>query len=235
MNQSARQLAVILHADVVGSTVLVQRDETLAHERIRDAFERFSETIQAYGGTTRELRGDALLATFSRASDAVSASLSFQIANTGHNETLEDDIRPQLRIGIALGEIVIADGTLTGPDVVLAQRIEQLADPGGICIQDSAYATIPRRLLFEQVSLGEQQLKGFDDPVRISAIKPNASLQVPEPEAQLSPNFATSRRRTHHRHWNSSPCRRRTYWLADAFAFRCRARGSEEDGIRVAG
>jgi len=50
MNQSARQLAVILHADVVGSTVLGQRDEMLAHERIRDAFERFSETIQAYGG-----------------------------------------------------------------------------------------------------------------------------------------------------------------------------------------
>ena len=59
MNQSVRQLAVILHADVVGSTVLVQRDETLAHERIRYAFERFSETIQAYGGTTQELRGDA--------------------------------------------------------------------------------------------------------------------------------------------------------------------------------
>ena len=117
MNQSTRQLAVILHADVVGSTTLVQSDETLAHERIRDAFERFSETIHAYGGTTQELRGDALLATFNRASDAVAASLSFQSGNTHHNETLEDDIRPEIRIGIALGEVVIADGTLTGPDV----------------------------------------------------------------------------------------------------------------------
>ena len=42
------------------------------------AFERFSDTIRAYGGTPRELRGDALLATFGRASDAVSASLAFQ-------------------------------------------------------------------------------------------------------------------------------------------------------------
>ena len=61
-DRSTRKLAVILHADVMGSTTLVQRDETLSHERIR-----------AYGGTPREVRGDALLATFARASDVVSA------------------------------------------------------------------------------------------------------------------------------------------------------------------
>jgi len=36
----SRKLAVILHADVVGSTKLVQQNETLAHERIQDAFQR---------------------------------------------------------------------------------------------------------------------------------------------------------------------------------------------------
>jgi TolB-like protein/class 3 adenylate cyclase len=182
MNQSVRQLAVILHADVVGSTVLVQRDETLAHERIRYAFERFSETIQAYGGTTQELRGDALLATFSRASDAVAASLSFQSGNTRQNEILEDDIRPEIRIGIALGEVVIADGTLTGPDVVMAQRIEQLAEPGGICIQGTASETIPDRLHFDYLSLGKQRLKGFHNTVRVYAVKLESGKEIPDPE-----------------------------------------------------
>ena len=69
------QLAVILHADVVGSTALVQKDERVAHERIQKAFRQLSETISAYSGTTHELRGDALVADFKRASDAVSASL----------------------------------------------------------------------------------------------------------------------------------------------------------------
>ena len=73
-----RQLAVILHADVVGSTTLVQRDETLAHERIQDVFRRFSLTIEAYDGVAHELRGDALVAELKRASDAVSAALAFQ-------------------------------------------------------------------------------------------------------------------------------------------------------------
>ena len=79
------KLAVILHADVVGSTKLVQIDERVAHERMQDAFQRLSTAIASYGGTTHELRGDALVAEFSRASDAVSAALAFQVENREHN------------------------------------------------------------------------------------------------------------------------------------------------------
>ena len=186
MNQSTRKLAVILHADVIGSTDLVQRNETLAHERIRDAFKDFSKIIRAYGGSLQELRGDALLATFNRASDAVSASLVFQNENAHQNETFDDDIRPEVRIGIALGEVIIADGTLTGPDVVMAQRIEQLAEPGGICIQGTASETIPRRLNFEFVSLGKQQLKGFDNAIRVYAVSPRPADKIPKPEPNAS-------------------------------------------------
>ena len=71
------KLAVILHADVVGSTALVQQDEQKAHARIQDSFQRFGKTISNYHGQVRELRGDALLAEFERASDAISAACLF--------------------------------------------------------------------------------------------------------------------------------------------------------------
>ena len=58
-----RVLAVILHADVMGSTELVLQNETLAHEKILEVFNRFSKVIGEYGGLTRELRGDALVQT----------------------------------------------------------------------------------------------------------------------------------------------------------------------------
>ena len=83
--QPTGKLAVIVHADVVGSTVLVQRDERRAHQRITDTFQRFSRTIQEYGGRVHEIRGDALVAEFSRASDAVCAAISFQQDNAAHN------------------------------------------------------------------------------------------------------------------------------------------------------
>ena len=123
----SRKLTVILHADVVGSTLLVQMNEALAHERIQATFNKFSETIIAYGGIAREIRGDALVAEFERASDAVTASLAFQILSGDLNSAIKDKIQPQLRIGISLGEVIVADDTITGAGVVLAQRLEQLA------------------------------------------------------------------------------------------------------------
>ena len=180
----SRKLAVLLHADVVGSTSLVQKNETLAHERIQDTFRRFSETISSYGGVALEIRGDALVAEFARASDAVSASLAFQATNATHNEQLSDDLKPVLRIGIAMGEVVIADNTVTGEGVVLAQRLEQLAEQGGICIQGAAYWTLPKRLPFEYQNLGEQQLKGFDDPVSVYAVSLKPGNAIPDPRSK---------------------------------------------------
>ncbi|MGD8347734.1 MAG: hypothetical protein PVI79_00790, partial [Gammaproteobacteria bacterium] len=94
------KLAVILHADVVGSTLLVQRNEQRAHQRIQDAFRRFGLIITDYHGRVRELRGDALLAEFERASDAVSATFAFQSEQARRVEGLDDDIRPALRVGV---------------------------------------------------------------------------------------------------------------------------------------
>jgi class 3 adenylate cyclase len=76
------KLAVILHADVAGSTALVQQDEQVAHDRIQDTFRRFGDTITKYHGRVRELRGDALLAEFERASDAVTAALAISTLNS---------------------------------------------------------------------------------------------------------------------------------------------------------
>ena len=121
------KFAFILHADVVGSTMLVRQDEQIAHNRIQSAFSRLSETIAVYGGFAREVRGDALVAEFERASAAVAAALAFQVANTEYNKGLTDSIRPELRVGVGMGEGVIADDTVTGTGVVLAQRLEQLA------------------------------------------------------------------------------------------------------------
>jgi adenylate cyclase len=178
----ARKLAVILHADVVASTTLVQKDETLAHVRIQAAFQRLSKTTEDYGGTAHEIRGDALVAEFARASDAVSAALNFQFESTEHNQNIIDDIKLELRIGISLGEVVVADGTVTGAGVVLAQRLEQLAQPGGVVVQGSVSETVPIRLPFTFENLGEQTLKGFNQSVRafIVKLKPGESLPAPE-------------------------------------------------------
>ena len=176
------KLAVILHADVAGSTQLVQKDEQLTHERIQNAFRRFSDTVGKYHGRVQELRGDALLAEFERASDAVTAALAFQSDHSDHLEKINDDIQPEIRVGIALGEVVIADNTVTGAGVVLAQRIEQLAEPGGLCITSAIHEALPNRMPFSMESLGEQALKGFEEHVRVYRVQLDSGESVPPPQ-----------------------------------------------------
>jgi TolB-like protein/class 3 adenylate cyclase/rhodanese-related sulfurtransferase/Flp pilus assembly protein TadD len=175
-------LAVILHADVAGSTGLVQQDEHLAHERIQETFRRFNDTITKYHGQVCELRGDALLAEFNRASDAVTATLAFQADQSDHNAQLIDNIRPTVRVGIAMGEVIIADNTVTGEGVVLAQRVEQLADPEGLCVTGAIYEALPQRLPLDQESLGEQMVKGFDEPIRVYRVRLNPGESIPPPQ-----------------------------------------------------
>lgn len=176
------RLAVILHADVAGSTQLVQKDEHLAHERIQGSFRRFSSFIDQYHGQVRELRGDALLADFERASDAVTAALAFQALQSEYTHKLEDDIIPMVRVGIAMGEVVIADETVTGAGVVLAQRVEQLAEPGGVSITAAINEALPQRMPFEQVELGERQVKGFEKAIRVYSVGLKPGEVAPPPE-----------------------------------------------------
>jgi adenylate cyclase len=85
-------------------------------------------------------------------------------------------------MGISLGEVVIADGTVTGGGVVMAQRLEQLAEPGGVVVQGTVSETVPVRLPFSFTSLGEQNLKGFEQPVRAFTAVKTPGGTLPEPE-----------------------------------------------------
>lgn len=176
------KLAVILHADIAGSTALLHQNEVVAHERIKHSFLRFSDVINSYRGNVRELRGDALVAQFDRASDAVAAALLFQEYQSQYIAQLDDDIHPVLRIGIALGEVIIDDHTVTGTGVVLAQRVEQLAIPGGLCVTSAVHETLPERMPFNRENLGEQTLKGFGDQMRVYRVtaRPGGAILPPD-------------------------------------------------------
>lgn len=173
-----RKLAVILHADIVGSTVLVQENAEIAHQRIQACFRRSAKVISSCDGRTVELRGDAVVAEFQRASDALLAALHIQQINSQTLNDISDGIDPVMRIGVALGEVVIANNTITGDGVVLAQRLEQLAEPGGICVQGSIYEAAPLQLPVEYKNIGRHELKGFAEPVQAftAAVKQGTEL-----------------------------------------------------------
>lgn len=49
---------------------------------------------------------------------------------------------------LAMGEVIIADNTVTGAGVVLAQRVEQLAESGNVCVTGAIHEALPKRMPF---------------------------------------------------------------------------------------
>jgi len=136
--------AVILKADIADSTRLLQQDEQLAHEYILEAFRRFSENIGRYHGRLQELRSDVLLIKLELASDVVMTTLSFKSDHQEHLvKYLEMLFNQRLRAGITLGTVVIADSSITGAGVVLAQRVEQPSEFGEFCIASAIHGALP--------------------------------------------------------------------------------------------
>ena len=133
-----------------------------------------------------KIRGDALLAEFQRPSDAVTAALAAQAQNALSVEGIDDGIAPVLRVGIALGEVVVADGTVTGAGVVLAQRLEQLSRPGGICISSAIREAIPDRVPATYEVAGEFEVKGFEQPVRALFVSRSKAGGSPEGSSRSS-------------------------------------------------
>jgi len=162
-----RRLSAIFAADMVGYSRLMEADEvgTLqrqkAHraELINSAFEEF------HGRIVKEM-GDGVLVEFSSVVEAVQCAVAIQREMTVREADVSDERRIQYRIGINLGDIVIEDDDIFGDGVNISARLEQLAEPGGICISGTTYDQLKSKIEVGYESLGEVQVKNIRQAVR---------------------------------------------------------------------
>jgi TolB-like protein/class 3 adenylate cyclase len=163
-----RRLAAILAADVVGYSHLVEQDEAGTIARLKALRKETLEPILArHGGRTVKLMGDGALIELASVGEAVQAAIEFQRATAEHEAGRPPNERIVFRIGINLGDIVIEpDGDILGDGVNIAARLEQLADPGGICVSEAVIRGLRASLPTAIQDLGPQRLKNIADPVR---------------------------------------------------------------------
>lgn len=163
-----RRLAAVLIADVVGYGRLSQIDEegTRSHFQadLRDVFE---PTIAQHHGRLVNTMGDGLLVEFHSVVDALRCAVEVQRQKAERNADAADGRRLDFRIGINLGDIIVEGDDIHGDGVNIADRMQALAEPGGIAISGTAYDQVKSKLPVGFVSLGEQRVKSIADPVRV--------------------------------------------------------------------
>ena len=161
-----RKLAAILATDVVGYSGLMERDEAGTFERLRAGRkELFEPEIARHHGHIFKLMGDGMLAEFGSVVDAVECAVSLQRGLVEWNASFPEEQRFQVRIGINLGEVIVEGEDRYGEGVNVAARLQQLAEPGGICVSGKIAKEVDKKLAFSFEPLGEQKVKNIAEPV----------------------------------------------------------------------
>lgn len=161
-----RKLVAILYADVAGYSRLTGEDEDSTHRRLSTYLDVISESIRSDNGTVVHYAGDAVLAQFPTASEAVACAIRAQQALEHENAELVDEKKVRFRIGVNLGEVIVDRDDIYGDGVNVAARLESLAEPGGICISESVHSAVGNKLPLDYEFMGEQAVKNIEKPVR---------------------------------------------------------------------
>lgn len=160
-----RKLVAVLYTDVAGYTGQMERDESGTHERIRRRLAVLQTAVSRHDGVVRHEAGDALMAEFPSTAAAVTCAMEFQAESGALNRAGPDDHRIDLRIGVHLGDVIADQQSLYGTAINLAQRLETISIPGGVCVSSAVHEVVHRVLPYHFEYLGDQPLKHLSAPV----------------------------------------------------------------------
>ena len=177
-----RRLSAIVCADVAGYSRLMHRDEEATHAKLIALLtEVVDPAIAEHGGRTVKNTGDGFLAEFPSAVQAVRAAVQFQTRIKELTLAEEEESCIAFRVGINIGDVIVEPHDVFGDGVNIAARLENIAEPGGICISSSAYDHVRGKVGAEFVDLGELNLKNIDRPVRAYSV-----MDATKPAAQVA-------------------------------------------------
>ena len=189
MPPSERRLSAILHADLAGFVRLVEAEEDLTFERLRSARGGiWQPAIEGAGGSLIHSTGDAMLAEFGSAAAAVEVAIDIQERMARFNEGLAEEQRLLFRIGVHLGEIIFDETghDIFGDGVNLAERIQVLAEPGGIAVSRAVRDVARLRDDYAYIDGGEHRAKHVSRPLHIYRVRARmGAVTVPSRRAPL--------------------------------------------------
>ena len=179
-----RKIAAILAADVAGYSRLVAEDEEETLRRLSNYRSLFNDVIGAFGGRVFNTAGDAVLAEFPSAVEALRAAINLQESLRARNLAYLESRQLNFRMGLTIGDVVESGTDLLGDGVNIAARLQTLAEPGGICVSEALRDAVAGKLSVNFGDLGLQKVKNIPNPIH--------AYRVSLGETARSPRGATS-------------------------------------------
>jgi class 3 adenylate cyclase/predicted ATPase len=171
-----RRLVSVLFADLTGFTTFSEsRDAEDVRLMLSDYFAAARRIVASYGGTIEKFIGDAVMAVWGAplareddAERAVRAALDLVAAITGLGDRL--GLPLQLRVGVLTGEAAVevsavGEGMVIGDSVNTASRLQTLAPPGSVLVDDVTRMVSEHSIAYEDA--GTHLVKGKSKPVQV--------------------------------------------------------------------
>ena len=189
-----RKLTTILFADAQGYSALMATDEAATLERLNRYRAIMASLFERHEGRQVNTWGDAVIAEFVSVVEAVRCAVEIQDSLSAENAGLPKPKQMWFRIGINLGDVMVDNDNLYGDGVNVAQRLEALAEPGGIMVSGTVHSLAHKQLSLAFDFAGEQEIKNSDDRVpsyRVRMAGRNTPEQAFEARAERSGETAT--------------------------------------------
>jgi adenylate cyclase len=185
-----RRLAAILAADVVGYSRLMERDEAGTFDRLRRLrTELIEPAIARHRGRVFKAMGDGLLVEFGSAVDAVECAAAIQRSMAEANLHAPGG-RIEVRIGIHVGDVILDGEDRHGEAVNMAARLQERADPGGICASRRVMELARQKVSLGFDLLGEERLKNLIEPVAVYSVRLEGASPTQAPPLPDKPSIA---------------------------------------------
>src|SRR5258705_2119692 len=78
--------------------------------------------------------------------------------------------------GLNQGDVLFDDARLYGDGVNVAARLQEIAEPGGICLSGKVFDEVRGKIDVQFTDIGEQRLKSIAEPVRAYRVSSSMPL-----------------------------------------------------------
>ena len=189
-----RKLAAIMFTDIKGFSKKMAKNEVAAFELLQTHDALLRTVAAKHDGKVVKSIGDSLMVDFASAVNALEAAVDSQIALWSYNKGKDEFNRIEVRIGLHLGDVMVAGNDMYGDGVNIASRIQSITQPTRICISSDLYSQVKNKTDAEFFRIGDISLKNIPQPVAIYEVlipsipelaQPSSSAQQTLSEEQL--------------------------------------------------
>jgi class 3 adenylate cyclase/TolB-like protein len=174
-----RKLTAILAADIAGYTRLMGADEEATLSALRSHREVVDGLVSTHRGRVFHSAGDSIVAEFPSAVEASLCAVEIQREIARRNEAVPRHKRLEFRIGVNIGDVVVEGDNLLGDGVNVADRVQKLAAPGGICVSRNVYDQLRNKSGLALDLMGDYRVKNVAAPVTVYRLLVGGAVRRP--------------------------------------------------------